>query len=76
MKKSIHIVKKEVKDIVEKHLLQCRRYLHNACESIYNKEYDKASEFLWGATAQAIKALAATKGITLKSSRKLTELEM
>ncbi len=55
----------------EKYSLQSRRYLDNAYKSISDGNYDKASEFLWGATAQMVKAVAATKGIRLKSHRDL-----
>lgn len=40
-------------------------YLHNAGELTGKKEFRKASEMLWGTATQAVKALAASKGIRL-----------
>ncbi|RLG72430.1 MAG: hypothetical protein DRO11_02270 [Methanobacteriota archaeon] len=71
MKVGKQIPSEKVEPTVEKHLLQSRKYLFNAYKSISDRNYDKASEFLWGATAQIIKALAAKKGIILSSHRDL-----
>lgn len=40
-------------------------YLDNAIELIGKKELRKASEMLWGAVAQYVKALAASRGINI-----------
>lgn len=42
-------------------------YLQNAHAFLERNEVEKASEFLWGSMAQAIKAVAAFKAIELQS---------
>ena len=37
--------------------------------SLNQGDYDKASEFLWGSVAEAVKAVAASKGIELRIHR-------
>ncbi len=59
------------KKAVEKHILQAYKYLRNAYRSIEHENYEKASEFFWGATAQIIKAVASSKGHDLKSHAKI-----
>ena len=56
----------EVKEKVEKYKAQSTHYLENAFVSIEAGDIEKASEFLWGSMAQAIKAVAASKGRDLK----------
>jgi Archaeal PaREP1/PaREP8 family len=46
-------------------------YLGNAREFLRQQEFAKASEFIWGAMAQAIKAVAASKGFELRQHREL-----
>jgi hypothetical protein len=46
-------------------------YLGNAQEFLRQQEFTKASEFIWGAMAQAIKAVAASKGFELRQYREL-----
>ena len=58
-------------ELLEKHKAQSVHYLENAYKFIDAGDSEKASEFLWGSMAQAIKAVAATKGVTLKSHRLL-----
>ncbi len=58
-------------ELLEKHKAQSKHYLENAYKFIDAGDVEKASEFLWGSMAQAIKAVAATKEITLKSHRQL-----
>lgn len=58
-------------ELLEKHKAQSVHYLENAYKFIDAGDVEKASEFLWGSMAQAIKAVAATKEITLKSHRQL-----
>jgi hypothetical protein len=41
------------------------RYLRNAVELMGKKENSKASEMLWGAVTQSLKALAASKGFRI-----------
>ena len=44
-----------------------RLYLANAAEMLRDNRPEKSSEFLWGAMAEALKALAAAKGIKLRT---------
>ena len=44
---------------------QAAYYLDNAQEFLSRQEFTKASEFLWGAVAQAVKAVAASEGVHL-----------
>jgi len=63
----------DVKKQVEKHKAQSIHYLKNALHFIEAGDAEKASEFLWGSMAQAIKAVALSKGIRLRSHQKLRE---
>jgi hypothetical protein len=58
-------------ELLEKHKAQSMHYLENAYKFIDAGDAEKASEFLWGSMAQAIKAVAATKELALKSHRDL-----
>ena len=58
-------------ELLEKHKAKSVHYLENAYRFIDAGDSEKASEFLWGSMAQAIKAVAAIKGATLKSHRQL-----
>ena len=51
---------------VEKYKAQSTHYLENAFVSIEAGDIEKASEFLWGSIAEALKAVAASKGRELK----------
>jgi len=51
--------------------LQSSHYLENSQSAIVLGELEKAGEFLWGSMALAIKAVAAIKGIELRSHGKL-----
>ena len=56
-----------------RYLEAARRYLVNA-EAMYGRrELRKASEMLWGAIAQCVKAVAAVRGISIDSHRRLIE---
>jgi hypothetical protein len=46
----------------EKYKTQSIHYIENALASIEAGEAEKAGEFLWGSMAQALKAVAASKG--------------
>ena len=48
-------------------------YLGNAQEFLVRREFTKASEFIWGAISQAIKAVAASNGIELRQHRELRD---
>lgn len=56
-----------------KHRNQSRHYLDNAMNYLAKGDAEKASEFLWGSMTQALKALAASRGITLRSHNELRE---
>ena len=61
----------DTKGKVEKYASQSLRYLQNASKSIDDGNSDKASEFLWGSMAQALKAVAANNGIFLRGHRQI-----
>lgn len=61
------------REMPEKYAAQSIHYLENAFESIQAGEVEKASEFLWGSLAQALKAVAASKGIELKTHWDITD---
>jgi len=56
---------------VEEYASQSLRYLKNASKFIDAGNSDKASEFLWGSMAEALKAVAASRGIVLKDHRQI-----
>ena len=56
---------------VDNYARQSRRYLKNAFKSIEAGDSDKAGEFLWGSMAEALKALALSNGIPLRSHRQI-----
>lgn len=55
----------------EKYADRSRYYLKNASRFIDAGDTEKASEFLWGSMAQAVKALASSKGIQLKTHNQI-----
>lgn len=55
----------------DKYVEQSLRYMQNALSSLARHDYDKASEFLWGSAAQAVKAVAASRGMNLRSHGEL-----
>ena len=60
-------------ELLEKHKDQSVHYLENAFKFIEAGDAEKASEFLWGSMAQAVKAVAAVKGVRLKVHRLLRD---
>jgi len=66
----------KVKESVEKYKAQSMHYLKNALHFIEVGDAEKASEFLWGSIAEALKAVAASKGIQLKSHKDLRNYAM
>ena len=50
----------------EKYREQSRHYFNNALSSIEAGDAEKAGEFVWGSMAEALKAVAAKKGIKLR----------
>ncbi len=63
----------DVKKEIEKHRTQSIHYLENAFYFIEAGDAEKASEFLWGSMAQAIKAVAASKEIWLRSHKRIRD---
>jgi hypothetical protein len=59
----------ETRKRIKKYRTQSAHYLENAFKSIEAGDAEKASEFLWGSMAQALKAVAASKDIQLKSHK-------
>jgi len=55
----------------EKHARESLLYLKNASKFVDAGNVEKASEFLWGSMAQALKAVAASKGIYLRNHRQI-----
>ena len=51
---------------VKKYAGQSRHYLLNASKFIDAGDSEKASEFLWGSLAEAVKAVVLSKGFQLK----------
>lgn len=49
------------------------KYLREAEELLEKKDYSQASEKLWGAAAEMIKAVAAKRGVALGTHRSLAE---
>ena len=45
---------------------QSIHYIQNAIKFLEQEEYEKACEFIWGSMAEAMKAVAQSKGIELK----------
>ena len=66
----------EVKESIEKYRAQSIHYLENAFSFIEAGDAEKASEFLWGSMAEALKAVAASKEIWLRSHRDLRDYAM
>lgn len=58
---------------IEKHKKQSNHYFENALKSIEAGEAEKAGEFLWGSMAQAIKAVAISRGKELKRHRDIVD---
>ncbi len=56
---------------MELHLKLCEKYLSEGASFLDKGDYVQASEKFWGAAAQMLKALAARKGLELKSHREL-----
>lgn len=61
----------EARETVQKHVLASLHYLENALVMLNNQEAAKASELLWGSIAQAMHAVAASRGVSLSNHRSL-----
>jgi len=61
----------DAKRKVDKYVRQSLHYLGNASRFIDAGDSAKASEFLWGSMAQALKAVAASNGKLLRNHRQI-----
>ena len=66
----------EAKKRIKKYETQSIHYFENALHSIEVGDAEKASEFLWGSMAQALKAVAASRDIWLKSHKAIRDYAM
>ncbi len=66
MSSPTEIMKKRTKTASD-YIRTRNQYYRNAEELIGKKEYRKASEMLWGAVTQTLKALAALRGFEIKN---------
>ena len=62
-----------MKMAVKRYRIQSRHYLENAFVAIKAGDLEKASEFIWGSMAQALKAVAASKKIQIRSHKQLRD---
>lgn len=63
----------EVRETVAKYKSQSSHYFENALRFIDEGDAEKASEFVWGSVAEALKAVAASKQIRIKSHKDLRD---
>ena len=56
---------------VAAYVKQANHYLENAYVMLYQGDVEKASEFLWGSMAEALKGVAARKGVLLRDHREI-----
>ena len=61
----------EARQTIRKYVAASLHYLENALVLLQKEEPAKAGELLWGSTAQAIQALAASRGRLLTNHRSL-----
>lgn len=60
-------------DAPERYALQSHLYLENALLFFERGDTEKASEFFWGSLAQALKTVAVTRSIELRTHRHIRE---
>ena len=65
--------KKELKERIKKYKAQSVHYFENALKFIAAGDAEKASEFLWGSMTQALKAVAGSRDIWLKSHKDIRD---
>ena len=58
------------------HAMHSRQYLENAYATLREGEAGKAGELLWGSVAQAVHAVAVSRGIAVKTHRELKNFVM
>ena len=56
---------------LEQYTAQARHYLENAFATLQQGDVEKAGELLWGSMAEALKGVAARKGIGLRTHREI-----
>jgi len=66
----------EASERIKKYRTQSTHYFENALHFIEVGDAEKASEFLWGSMAQALKAVAASRDIRLKSHKDIRDYAM
>lgn len=66
----------EVKNRITKYRSQSVHYFENALHFIEAGDAEKASEFLWGSITQALKAVAASRNIWLRSHKQIRDYAM
>jgi hypothetical protein len=66
----------ELKEKTKKHRTQSVHYFKNALRYIEMGDSEKASELLWGSMSQALKAVAANRGMRLKSHKDIRNYAM
>ena len=59
---------------VERYWIKSEKYYNNALKHAAHGEFSKASELLWGAVTQSLRALAAMRGIYIKSHKGYSSL--
>ncbi|HID90994.1 TPA: hypothetical protein EYP44_03435 [Candidatus Bathyarchaeota archaeon] len=59
------------RDRAELHLGLCRKYLREGGNLLRKEDYTQASEKYWGAASQMVKAVAAKRGVDIKSHGEL-----
>lgn len=56
----------EARESARRYQAQSTHYLENAARFVDAGDLEKASEFLWGGMAEALKAVAASRGIKIR----------
>jgi hypothetical protein len=59
--------------VSERFQAQTEHYYENALNFLRQGETQKAAELLWGSIAEALKAVAATRGLRLRNHREIWE---
>ena len=61
----------EARHAIRKYVIASLHYMENALLMLNNRDSGKASELLWGSMAEALQAVAASRGIRLANHRSL-----
>ncbi|MBI4302871.1 MAG: PaREP1 family protein [Chloroflexi bacterium] len=61
----------EARQTVRKYVLASRHYLENGLLMLNSRDAGKASELLWGSVAEALQAVAVSRGTRLANHRSL-----